>query len=157
MSSPFFRSYWTLDTICIILLLHLSECLRNNLSEGGRIEGGGLILPKNLKNGHKTSKSISDRYSHEEKNIVFKVGNAGSGHRQNDESSNRVVFDNSFGRYGGGKELFGNPRSIQLFDDTSNNWRPFSKIGGSGFAGKAESGIALIEAFHLYKQYKAMM
>ena len=71
------------------------------------------------------------------------------------DSAKKFSFENSFGRYGGGKGNFGESRSIKLFGESGS--KSFSISSGAGFAGRAHPGLASMETFHRYKQYKAMM
>lgn len=145
--------------IHVITQLYVPECQGKSLTENvaNGIQGGGFILPTNSKHLNHSSKSMSDRYGHGKENVIYKVSTEDWEIPKENEFSNQFVFDNTFGRYGGGKDLFGKNRDIELFSDASKRWKPFSMYNGAGFAGRAESGLALMEALHLYKHYKAMM
>ena len=74
------------------------------------------------------------------------------------KSAKQFSFDNSFGRYGGGKGMFGEhlgSRNMNLFKESGS--KSFSISNGAGFAGRAHPGLASMESWHRYKQYKAMM
>ena len=80
------------------------------------------------------------------------------------ESAKKFSFENSFGRYGGGRGLFGEKRSTKLFNTDSTYLRIFNdgvvsndRVFSGGFAGRAHPGIASMETLHRYKQYNAMM
>ena len=65
------------------------------------------------------------------------------------------TFDDTFGRFGGGKELGVKLRSTKLFVESGK--KSFEIQTGPGFAGKSRAGLASMETFHRYKQYKAMI
>ena len=58
-------------------------------------------------------------------------------------------------RTGHGKtSIFGGKKSNKLFGGKKGK---FALAAGAGFVGGAAAGIAGMEAYHRYKQYKAMM
>ena len=58
-------------------------------------------------------------------------------------------------RYGGGYHLFKGYRSHKLFSGSGK--KAFDVGVGAGFAGETVSGLASMEAYHRYKQYRAMI
>ena len=83
------------------------------------------------------------------------IGGGGWVTPKTNQKSNHFTFDNTFGRYGGGKEVSGKSRSWRLFGESGKH--SFGIQRGAGFAGRANAGLASMEAFHRYKQYKAMV
>ena len=104
----------------------------------------------------KTSKHLSNSRSQNHVAGVSRgVGGGGWIAPKSSSRPKQFNFDNSFGRYGGGRELYGRHRSMKLFGESGTN--SFGVGTGVGFAGRAHSGLASMEAYHRYKQYKSMM
>ena len=124
-----------------------SEQWKKIVSKG--ICGGGFFLPNNSKSIGNTGNYIMG--------LNLKVEEEEDRDTSNPNDRNILfTFDNTFGRYGGGKEGKGGKlRSMTLFSDSGKEY--FSVRKGPGFAGKAHSGLASMEAFHLYTQVKAML
>ena len=123
--------------------------MERNCSKG--IGGGGFLLPK-------TSQHLGD--SGKQKyigGVNHDISAGGWVPPGSNVHSNKFDFDNSFGRYGGGKELSGKSRSMKLFSESGRKSFAVGFAGRAGFAGKAEAGLTSMEAYHRYKQYKAMM
>ena len=87
--------------------------------------------------------------------VSSSIGGGGWVAPKTNQKTNHFTYDNTFGRYGGGKELSGRSRSTSLFGESGK--KSFGIQNGAGFAGKANAGLASMETFHRYKQYKAMM
>ena len=151
--------------ICITLaassLKEIQELsLKDAVSNG--IGGGDFLLPNHSKYINSTG-SKKYKWSRDPKSsrvLSRKIGEVSWNAMKDWDSkdpSELFSFENTFGRYGGGKYVSGKNRGMKLFSESGKNWTSFSTDTGEGFAGRAHSGLALIEAFHRYKQYKAML
>ena len=110
------------------------------------IGGGGFVVKKNSK----SQKTYA--------NFIGGVSSGTNGKKalSNHKNSNHLTYENSFGRVGGGKwGEFGKTHNTRLFSESGK--RAFGTNTGAGFAGRANAGLASIESFHRYKQYKAMI
>ena len=58
-------------------------------------------------------------------------------------------------RYGSGTSIFGKRKSKKFF--SGGGKKKFALGVGAGFVGGAVAGVAAMETYHRYKQYKAMM
>ena len=149
------------NTLAASSLKEIQErVLKDAVSNG--IKGGDFLLPKHSKyiNSTGVKKYKWSRDPKSNRVLSRKIGevswNALKGW-DSKEPSELFSFENTFGRYGGGKYVSGENRGMTLFSESGKNWTSFSTDTGVGFAGRAHSGLALMEAFHRYKQYKAMM
>ena len=109
------------------------------------IGGGDFVVKKNAKSGKTYAKVIGG----------VSTGTGRGKALSNHKNSNHLTYDNSFGRVGGGAYRSGKLRSTKLFSESGK--RAFGTKTGAGFAGRPNTGLALIESFHRYKQYKALM
>ena len=117
-----------------------STSWKTKVSKG--VNGGGFLLPKTTGSNYVGG-------------LDRRVGGGGWVAPKDYKSAKHFSFDNSFGRYGGGKGLFGKSRSTALFDESGS--KSFRIDRGPGFAGRADPGLASMETLHRYKQYKAML
>lgn len=109
------------------------------------VNGGGFLLPKRTKENYVGG-------------LDRGIGGGGWVAPKSYKSAKQFSFDNSFGRYGGGKGMFGEhlgSRNMNLFKESGS--KSFSISNGAGFAGRTHPGLASMESWHRYKQYKAMM